>query len=353
MSATPKGVENPRRAALADIVKSRTENLVDEIKEAGGDTTDLGAAVHDDGVDPRKPADLSPEAWNAMSDEEKGNAIASANAAASEVQETDEQKAERESAEAKAEEERKAAESAGKKYKGKVDGQEVEFEEQAVIDAGLRALQKESAADKRLEEATKAKEEAIRLREVVEAASRAQQPSQQKTDQEVLLTKDALRGIVKRIQYGTEDDAAEALHEYGLQMAKVGQQPQLTEAELMNILDLREARSFVAREFPEITKDQKLKTVFEFTVNQKLAAGDKRSYQEICKETVDEVKQWKAPAVATPTPPAGGSRQAAVERKKTIVSIPAAQARQPAPTPQPAANPSNVIADMRKARGQA
>lgn len=343
MSATPKGVENHRRSALADIVKSRTENLAAEITEAGGDATELGAAVHEDVVDPRKPADLSAEAWNAMSDEEKGNSIQSAEAEAKEAKPPVDEPAP----------EVVTDQPAPKKYKGKVDGQEVEFDETAVVEAGLRALQKESAADKRLEEATKAKDEAIRLREAVEAASRAQQPAPAKSDQEVLLTKDALRGIVKKIQYGTEEDAADALHEYGLQMAKAGQQPQLTEAELMNILDLREARTFVSREFPEITQDPKLKTVFEFTVNQKLAAGDKRSYQEICKETVDEVKQWKAPTVVTPTPPAGGSRQAAVERKKTIVSIPSAQARQPAPPQPQAPTTSNVIADMRKARGQA
>jgi hypothetical protein len=61
-----------------------------------------------------------------------------------------------------------AAAGASKKIKIKVDGQEQEVDESAVLEAGMRTLQKESAADKRLEEATKARDEAERLRKRVE-----------------------------------------------------------------------------------------------------------------------------------------------------------------------------------------
>lgn len=343
MSATPKGVENHRRAALEEIVKNRNENLASEIEEGGGNREDIGLPKDDGAVDPRKPADISPEAWNAMSDEEKGNAIAAAQAPKQEEKPVEEQPA------AEVVEEQPA-----KRYKGKVDGQEVEFEEQAVIEAGLRALQKESAADKRLEEATKAREEAERLRQRVEQTLQQAQPTQQKKpDQEVLLAKDGLRDIVKKIQYGSEDEAADALLEYGKKMAVMGQSQSLTQAELNNLLDLRDAQKYVRSEFPEVLQDQKLKVVFEATVNQKLAAGDNRSYQEICKDAVEEVRQWRAPAEAKPTPPAGGPRSQAQQRKQNIVVIPAAQARQPAPPQTKEPTPSDVIAKMREARGQA
>ena len=67
-------------------------------------------------------------------------------------------------------------------------GKEVEFDESAVLEAGLRALQKEGTADKRLEEATKAREEAERLRVSVEATlAKVQQPAQPSAIGEVLL----------------------------------------------------------------------------------------------------------------------------------------------------------------------
>jgi hypothetical protein len=59
----------------------------------------------------------------------------------------------------------------------------------------------------------------------------------------MIVAKEGLRDIVKKIQYGSEDEAAQALVEYGNKMAALGQTGRLTETELHNILDLREAQS--------------------------------------------------------------------------------------------------------------
>lgn len=358
MSATHQGVENHRRAALADIVKGRTENLVNELKEGNAPAEDLAvysgeAAPPTEGEgDPRRPADISPEAWNGMSDEEKGNALAAAKTPEPEAkQETEEEKAAREAQERKATEE--AAAAAPKKIKGKVDGQDVEFDEQAVLEAGVRALQKESAADKRLEEATKARDEAERLRQSVEQTlAKLPQPEQTpKTQQEIVLAKDGLRDIVKKIQYGSEEEAADALVEYGNKMASLGQAEGLTQAELLNILDLREAQSFVKTNYADVVGDVNLKKLFVANVNEKLAAGDKRPYQEICKETGDELRQWKG---AAPKPPTlAGGREAVRERKASVVVVPSASVRQAAPPQPKEPSPSEVIAKMRQARHQA
>lgn len=356
-SATQTGVENPRRAALADIVKNRNEQLAAELKEGGASAEDIASlsvkADEPPADDPKRPADISAEDWGSMSDEEKGDAIKAAEAVASES-ETEEQKAERERKEAEAVASAEAA-ATPKRIKGKVDGKDVEFDEQAVIDAGLRTLQKDAAADRRLEEATKAREEAQRLLKVAEeAASKSAPAPTQKSDQDLMLAKEDLRPIVKKIQYGSEEEAAEALLEYGRKMAEAGQSGRLTASELQNILDLREAQTFVKTNYADVVGDPRLKVLFVNDVNAKIAAGDARPYQEICKQVGDDLRAWKAPATPSPTPTAGGRTAAAQARKVSTVSVTAAGTRLPsAPTETKAPSNSDLVEQARKARGQA
>lgn len=355
MSATQQGVENHRRSLMDDIVKGRTASVVQELKDASATPEDIASLTGTPPEvpldDPKRPQGVSAEEWSKMSDEDKGNAIASATES-----ETDDQRAEREAkeAQAKVDEETKSAEAAAKpKIKGKVDGKEVEFDQDTVLEAGLRTLQKETAADRRLEEATRTRDEVERLKQRVEDLSKAKAAdAPQKTDQEMMAAKEGLRGIVKKIQYGSEDEAADALLEYGTKMAAMGQSGRLTATELQNILDLREAQAFVKTNYADVMGDENLKELFVGKVNKKLAAGDARPYQEICKETGDELRAWKAPAKTTPTPSAGGGRAEAQERKTKTISIPAAGSRLPAATPTKEPSPSDTIEKMRLARGQ-
>jgi hypothetical protein len=168
----------------------------------------------------------------------------------------------------------------------------------------------------------------------------------------MMAAKEGLRAIVKKIQYGSEDEAAEALAEYGTKMAAMGQSGRLTEAELGNILDLREAQAFVKTNYADVLGDENLKELFVGKVNKKLAAGDVRPYQEICKETGDELRAWKAPANRPQPTPTGGSRGEALQRKVSTVSIPAAGSRLPAAPPAKEPSTSDTIAKMRESRGQ-
>jgi hypothetical protein len=354
MSATREGVENVRRAALADIVKNRTEILANELKEGGAsaeDVASLAPAQEPSTDDPKRPEDVSIEEWAGLSDEDKAAHIKSA----------EETKAETAPApEAKADAAPKADDAAPPvKVKIKVDGQELEVDEEQIREAGIRTLQKESAADKRLEEATKARDEAERLRLSVEATvaklPKAEQPAAKKSDHEMLLEKDALRGVVKKIQYGSEDEAAEALAEYGTKMAALGQSGRLTETELLNILDLREAQKFVKTNYADVMGDDNLKDLFVAKVNKRLAAGDARPYQDICKETGDELRTWRgAPPKADPIPPKGqdGSRAAVLQRKTSTVQVPSAAARLPEKTQPKEPTQSEIIEKIRKARRQ-
>ena len=359
-TATQPGVVNDRRAsALAEIYKAREDEVDRELKE-GGNAEGLAGLQRDgvaDGGDPLRPADVPVEDWAAMSDEAKNEAIAASKAAAAEAGETDEQRQAREEQEAKDAEAAESAAatqaSAGKKVKIKVDGVEQEVDEAAVLQAGVQTLQKERAADKRLEDAAAAKAEAERLRAAAAtAATPAAQPAK-KTDQEMLVEKDALRGIVKAIQYGTPDEAVTALEQYGQRMSQLGQANAITAGELENMLDLREAQQFVKTNYADVVGDANLKKLFVSNINEKLAAGDARPYQEIAKDVGDELRTWKGTqpkADATQTTPSGASRAAVHQRKTSTVQVPTAAARQPAPTQPKALSPSEVVARQRAQR---
>jgi hypothetical protein len=271
------GVDNRRAELLGDIIKNRKEQLAGELKEAGADPETLKELttepVQDD---PKRPTDIPLEEWTGLSDEDKSNAIKAAETAAAEAAaagatgETEEQKAAREAAEKKVADEAAAAAaaSAGKKIKIKVDGQEQEVDEDAVMQAGIKAMQKETAADKRLEEAARLKKEA----EAALAAARApaQDPNQdgrsqpakagattveQLTDQDYLET-------VKKVQYGTPEEASAALKSLVSKAATSGQTEELTMAHVAEMLDFREAMSWAQDEFKDILGDPKLKALF-------------------------------------------------------------------------------------------
>lgn len=341
MTATHEGVVNRRSEMLAEIAKNREEDLDRELKE-GGEAAGIGALAREvpEG-DPLRPDGIPEDDWAAMSDEQKNNAIA-------------ESKREAETGDGETEEERQAREQAEAKKteKLKIDGQEQDVDVDRIMDAGRRALQKELAADKRLEEASKAREEAERLRAEAAAAATRQPAPEKRSPQEMIVAKEELKAIVQKIQYGSEDEAAEALAEYGTKMAQLGQTERLTEAELLNILDLREAQQFVKTNYADVVGDANLKKLFVSNINEKLAAGDSRSYQEIAKEVGDELRTWKgAPQQqqATQQKP-GAVREAVHQRKTATVQIPSAAARQPAPSQPKAPTASEIIERERERR---
>lgn len=357
MPLPDKGVENPRNAMLAEIVNGRTTVLVGELKEGGATEDEIKAVqnppVVDEG-DPTRPESIPAEEWAGMSDEDKGAARKSEEARVAETAptETEEEKAAREAKEKEAAD----AAAAKPKVKIKVDGVEQEVDQDAVLAAGVRAMQKESAADKRLEEATKARDEAERLRLSVEATI-AKLPGNaaaaKKSDQEMIVEKDALREIVKAIQYGNPEEAADALQQYGEKMAQLGQTNALTKAELQNMLDLREAQQYVRTNYADVVEDQNLKSLLVSKINEKLAAGDSRPYQEIAKEIGDGLRQWKGTAKPAPILPKDGKRADVRERKSNVVTVPVASVRKPEVIQPKEPSQSELIEAARKARHQA
>lgn len=337
MSATQQGVENHRRAALADIVKNRGESLVAELKDGGASEEDLASvtpAPDENTDDPNRPADISPETWNAMSDEEKSNALAAADEGTT-VTET------------------ATVEEPKAKIKIKVDGKEQEVDQDAVLQAGIKALQKETAADKRLEEAARLKKEAeaaaaqaaqARQQNTETTLSRQDATLEQLTDQDYVET-------VKKVQYGTPEEASAALKSLVAKAATSGQSETLTMAHVSEMLDFREANQWAHDEYKDILGEPKLKALFVQEEKRLRAAGDNRPYRELYEEIGTGLRSWRDGL--KPTPQTTNSAETRQERKSRIVTVKQAQARPPAPTPTKEPTPSDIIDKMRQARGQA
>ena len=348
MSATREGVVSDRAEMLAEIAKSRHDQLAAEFKQGGGDISVLEPS------EPAPAAPVMPEGtdqaeWEKL-DETAKQALVEADAERKAAEAT-QPPAETVDAPAASVDQPKA------KVKIKVDGQELEVDEEAVREAGIKALQKQSAADKRLEESARLKKEAeAEARRILEEAKRqatqtqepAKLPDQGATSVEKL-TDDHFIQAVKAIQYGSEADAMAALKNIVTQAASSGKSEQLTLAEVNEMLEFREATRWANDEYKEILGDPKLKTLFSSEEKRLRAAGDMRPYREVYTDIGNGLREWlkeKAPAAAPAT-------QTRHERKASVVTIPSASARQPAPTQQKELTPSEIVDRMRKERHQA
>ncbi len=374
-TATRPGVGNNRASMMAHIAAAREEQIDKEMKEGG---TAEGISVLEPGesktVAVVKPEGVDQAEWDKLDDEAKAG-LAEAEAERIRVEaeaaagggESSEAKAEREKkeAEAKAAEEARAKATAGtggRKVKIKVDGVEQEIDESVALAAGIKTLQKESAADKRLEEASRLFKEATAAIETARAG-KVQEQNQggaslpDKGGAAVaVLTDEAFTEAVKKIQYGSEAEAAATLKDLITKAAAQGQSEQLTLDRVAEMLDFREATQWAHGEYKEIFGDPKLRTLFGSEEKRLRAAGDMRPYREIYKDIGDGLNQWRKEHGSSPAPKVETEKnviQQRQERKASVVTIPTAAARQPGAPQTKEPTPSDIVDSMRKARRQA
>jgi len=177
-----------------------------------------------------------------------------------------------------------------------VDGKCMRVPISRIWDAGVRTLQKESAADMRLAAATEL------LRTAQERQVVQQPPAQQAPSDE-----DAL--LARQIQFGTEEEAKAAIAR--LRNAAPAITPQqidtFVQQRLSQVLPehaaFNEANSWLRTEYKQITQDPDLKFLFDVKEDQARKAGDRRPYKELYQALAGEIATKFNLRRNEPTPP--------------------------------------------------
>lgn len=345
MTATREGVVNPRQDALASIVKAREAEVLAEIK-AGGESADLDRApVQDD--DPLRPETISREDWGSMSDEARAEAKRAADAeakgeetvAGAEQAETVEAGAGAETVEGAAAE----GVTEEEMVTIKVNGKEQRVPKSKVFDTGIRAMQKDLAADEKLAAASIKEKQAEDARKRYEAllSGQAQPPA---SEDPAKLNDKEVAEIKAAHKEGGEDAAVAITRKI---LAGRQEATQLNPGQIVQLVsDVMEAEAF-KRDHADVWNDPFARSVFMDLEDKARAAGDKRPAAELRTEIAGYVRGRlgiKPKSVST-----SAARQ---ERKTTIVNLPSASVRKEGHKPAPEMNDSQRVAAIRKARGQ-
>lgn len=220
----------------------------------------------------------------------------------------------------------------------KVDGQEIEFEKDKIYEAGRRALQKETAADKRLEEATRLYKEAQERFNQLSPRD-ADTPNSQPSGEDAELV-----ALSQKIQFGDEREAAEAIR-------KIQEQGRVSEEQIAAVveqrLELKEAQRFFLETYEDIANDPYLMEIARAQEDKKRKAGSTLPYRELYKEIGDEINAWREKVA--PKKDDFSEKQA---KKSTVTNLSAANVKSAAPEKEKAESVQDVIDGMRKARGQ-
>ena len=249
-----------------------------------------------------------------------------------------------------------------KQYKVPIDGQEVEVPGQKLIDAGFRTFQKETAADYRLQIASKLLQEA-------EAKVRAATPTKDATPEPAPQTGPTDADLAKALQFGTPEQAADALKSLRERGSVSPEQvarftDDVSRRAARDEFQFQEALSFVRSEYSDLLANDYLKRLFFSEEGRRRASkeqggeGDVRPYRDLYKDIGDDLrkafKMSKPVAAPSPSPtPAAGTAAARAAAKAEVPPVPRTAASRLAATEAVAKvkTPSEIIADMAARRG--
>lgn len=334
----PNPQDNPRNIALAEIAASAAKKHSVEAAETApsidddGNVTPASAPAAEPTVEAAPPVEAAPTV------DGTAEIVVQAPAATPEPQPD--------------------AIDPAKMYKVKVDGQEMEVPGKAIIDAGYRTFQKETAADFRLKMASELLREA-------EAKARTATPQSAATTQPVAQVQDKSDAdIANALQFGTPEQAAEAASILRGRGAVSQEEIQKFVAQTVRTttkdeLQFQDALNFVQTEYKDLLGNAYLKDLFFLKENQARAAGDKRPYKDLYKAIGDDLRtafKMTAPAASAngaPTPTGTVAARQALKRETAPVPRTAASRLSEAADTGKVKTPAEIIAGMAAARGKA
>jgi hypothetical protein len=241
-------------------------------------------------------------------------------------------------------------------YELTVNGRPMKVKGSQIIERGRMAIQKETAADQKLELASSLLQEVqAKLQAQPAPAVVPQQPAFSVTDEQ----------LAEIIQYGTKEQAAQAIAELrrsGQSSEMAQQQMQRAIPQVINDqLAFHEAAKFVQDEYGDLLTDPYLKQLFFMKENSMRETGgvdgrgDRRSYKELYKEIGEDLRtHFNKPKTASVTPiPAPKTREEKVAAKSAAPSAPKlASARMEGAAEKKPLSREEVIQKMQMARGQ-
>lgn len=230
-----------------------------------------------------------------------------------------------------------------------VDGKPIKFKGSQIVERGKQALQKESAADFRLELASKL---------LLEAQARAAQPPQGAAVAPAQPAELSDEQLAEIIQFGTKEQAAQAIKAIRQQpqqqdgvKAMVEKLPQVVQDQIA----FQSAVTWVQAEHGDLLTDPYLKPLFFMKENEMRKAGDARPYKEVYQEIAEGLrthfnKPKPAAAQQAAAPQTREAKQAAKAAAPTAPKL--ASARMEAAAPDKPKSREEIIAAMAAARGQ-
>ena len=262
-----------------------------------------------------------------------------------------------------------------------VDGEEMKVPLSKVKDAGIRTLQKEAAADKRLEEATalrKQYEELVeQAKKAAELPSKADEDAQDKKtpEEERADFEEKKKAWIQAIQYGDEEEAGAAIDEI-IEYAGRGRRDVIPAEEIKSMVDealkeREEAQKAQTAEqirqkffapveqggFADLAENPYLMAETKRIVDEKLAAGEPNTWEtyEAAGKQVREAMQAVLGQKAQEKVKVTGMDKKK-EKKKNIDNVKPAEGKQTTETPDREKTLEEARAEaareIMKARGQ-
>lgn len=241
------------------------------------------------------------------------------------------------------------ADPAGKRIRVKVDG----VEQDVALDEVIRSYQKGSAADRRLEEATRL------LKEAREAAT--PQPTKTDPTPEPAATPpaagpdalvDPLKQALGHLYSGDEETAAKALADVIARSAAPAATPHAPLDTAQIVAQVQDQMAFqgaldkVNTDYPDLVGNSDLEQLTFIKAQGHLAGGKSRADALLAAAEDVYTLIGKKPGRPEPKTP----RQEKIDRKAALDPVPAASMAAPGNVPEDEPSPSSVIAEMAKKR---